>query len=151
MSIHDAFNDIAVEQGGIASTDGTIIGAIDALTDALAGEDAERAKSIEGAIRLLGEHIGSAASSGTYTFSIWNVDSTGTMATDGDYATARASLTNAKPIVCVICGWNFDQDYPLFDSPKMLSVELDQTNIKLWLSSTNGYSWSENGVEYFEL
>lgn len=58
MSIHGAINEIAEAQGGTPSTDGTIIGAIDALTDAMAGSDQERASSIEGAVRSLGEHIG---------------------------------------------------------------------------------------------
>ena len=53
MTIADELNSIAVAQGGTASTDGTISGAIDALNDALAGSDQERAKSIEAAIALL--------------------------------------------------------------------------------------------------
>ena len=59
MTIAEAFNDIAVAQGGAASKSGTIAGAIDALNDALAGSDQPAAQTIEGAIRLLGEHIGS--------------------------------------------------------------------------------------------
>ena len=58
MSIVSAFNNIAVEQGGTADTSGTIIGAIDALNDALAGSDQERASSIEEAVTLLGGNIG---------------------------------------------------------------------------------------------
>ena len=57
MTIASAFNDIAVEQGGTASTSGTIAGAIDALNDALAGSDQECAQTIEHAVILLGEHI----------------------------------------------------------------------------------------------
>ena len=58
MTIAQAFNDIAVAQGGTASKSGTIAGAIDALNDALAGSDQSAAQSIEQAVRLLGEHIG---------------------------------------------------------------------------------------------
>ena len=58
MTIASAFNKIAVAQGGTASTSGTIAGAIDALNDALAGSDQECAQTIEGAIELLGQHIG---------------------------------------------------------------------------------------------
>lgn len=65
MTIADELNAIAVAQGGTASTDGTIAGAIDALNDALAGSDQERAKSIEAAIALLGQHIGGASPTGT--------------------------------------------------------------------------------------
>lgn len=57
MTIADELNKIAVAQGGTASDDG-ISGAIDALNDALAGSDQEAAQSIEGAIALLGQHIG---------------------------------------------------------------------------------------------
>ena len=58
MTIAQAFNDIATAQGGTPSSSGTIAGAIDALNDALAGSDQECAQTIEGAVRLLGSHIG---------------------------------------------------------------------------------------------
>ena len=65
MTIAEAFNDIAVAQGGAASKSGTIAGAIDALNDALAGSDQPAAQTIEGAIKLLGEHIGSGGGGAT--------------------------------------------------------------------------------------
>lgn len=58
MTIASAFNEIAVEQGGTAAKSGAITAAIDALNDALAGSDQPQAKTIEEAVRLLGEHIG---------------------------------------------------------------------------------------------
>ena len=58
MTIVDAFNEITVSQGGTPNYSGTIAGAIDALNDALAGSDQPSAQTIEGAVRLLGEHIG---------------------------------------------------------------------------------------------
>ena len=58
MTIADAFNEIAVAQGGTPNYSGTIAAAIDALNDALAGSDQPAAQTIEGAVRLLGEHIG---------------------------------------------------------------------------------------------
>ena len=58
MTIAQAFNEIAVAQGGTASTSGTVAGAIDALNDALAGSDQPAEQSIEAAVRLLGQHIG---------------------------------------------------------------------------------------------
>ena len=64
MTIAQAFNEIAVANGGTASTSGTIAGAIDALNDALAGADQESAQTIEDAVRLLGQHIGSGAAYG---------------------------------------------------------------------------------------
>lgn len=58
MTIAQAFNEIAVAQGGTAAKSGAITAAIDALNDALAGSDQQQAKTIEQAVRLLGEHIG---------------------------------------------------------------------------------------------
>lgn len=58
MTIAKAFNDIAVAQGGTASKSGTITGALDALTDALAGSDQPAPQTIEQGVRMLGEHIG---------------------------------------------------------------------------------------------
>ena len=59
MTIASAFNDIAVAQGGTANKSGTIAGAIDALSDALAGSDVKSPQTIEGAVRMMGEHISS--------------------------------------------------------------------------------------------
>lgn len=67
MTIQKAFNDIAVAQGGTAATEKTITAAIDALNDALAGSDQPQAQTIEQAVRLLGEHIGSSSSGGGNT------------------------------------------------------------------------------------
>ena len=64
MTIAQAFNEIAVAQGGTANNSGTIAGAIDALNDALAGADQEAAQTIEEAVRLLGAHIGSGGGGG---------------------------------------------------------------------------------------
>lgn len=58
MTIAQAFNEIAVAQGGTPSKSGTIAGAIDALNDALAGSDQASAQTIEDAVRLLGQNIG---------------------------------------------------------------------------------------------
>ena len=62
MTIAQAFNEIAVAQGGTASKSGTIAGAIDALNDALAGSDQASAQTIEDAVRLLGQNIGGGSS-----------------------------------------------------------------------------------------
>lgn len=62
MTIAQAFNDIAVAQGGTPSKSGTIAGAIDALNDALAGSDQQSAQTIEDAVRLLGQNIGGGSS-----------------------------------------------------------------------------------------
>lgn len=62
MTIASAFNEIAVAQGGTASKSGTITGALDALTDALAGSDQPAPQTIEAGVRMLGEHIGGGGS-----------------------------------------------------------------------------------------
>ena len=62
MTIAQAFNEIAAAQGGTPNNSGTIAGAIDALNDALAGSDQEAASTIEGAVRMLGSHIGGGSS-----------------------------------------------------------------------------------------
>ena len=71
MTIASAFNEIAVANGGQADTSGTIAGAVDALTDALAGSDVAQGATIEDGVRVLGEYIsggGGSAIGGT----IWN-------------------------------------------------------------------------------
>lgn len=74
MTIASAFNDIAVAQGGTAAKSGAITAAIDALNDALAGSDQPQAKTIEQAVRLLGEHIGGGGGGGTVKCYIINDD-----------------------------------------------------------------------------
>jgi len=58
MTIADAFNEITIAQGGTPNYSGTIAAAIDALNDTLAGSDQPADPTIEGAVRLLGQHIG---------------------------------------------------------------------------------------------
>lgn len=58
MTIAQAFNEITVAQGGTPNGGGTITGAIDALNDTLAGSDQAQGRTIEDAVRLLGQHIG---------------------------------------------------------------------------------------------
>lgn len=58
MTIADAFNEITIAQGGTPNYSGTIASAIDSLNDTLAGSDQPAETTIEGAVRLLGQHIG---------------------------------------------------------------------------------------------
>lgn len=78
MTIASAFNDIAVEQGGTAAKSGAITAAIDALNDALAGSDQPQAKTIEQAVRLLGEHIGGGGGGTEYNITCYDSGSQGT-------------------------------------------------------------------------
>lgn len=66
MTIADAFNDIAVKQGGQADKSGTIAGAVDALTDALAGSDVAQGATIEDGVRVLGEYISGGGGGGSF-------------------------------------------------------------------------------------
>lgn len=61
MTIVSEINAIVTENGGTASTDGTIIGALDALADTLAGENVERQDSITRAIEALAPYISTGA------------------------------------------------------------------------------------------
>ena len=74
MTIAQAFNEIAVAQGGTASKSGTIAGAIDALNDALAGSDQASAQTIEDAVRLLGQNIGSGGGSNAHKLYVYAED-----------------------------------------------------------------------------
>ena len=70
MTIASAFNEIAVANGGTADNSGTIAGAVDALTDALAGSDVAQGATIEDGVRVLGEYIGGGGGSlGKYLWS----------------------------------------------------------------------------------
>ena len=84
MTIASAFNDIAVEQGGTAAKSGAITASIDALNDALAGSDQPQAKTIEEAVRLLGEHIGGGGGGGTVKCYIADSDNPMTPLNVGD-------------------------------------------------------------------
>ena len=65
MTIASAFNEIAVANGGTADNSGTIAGAVDALTDALAGSDVAQGATIEDGVRVLGEYIGGGGGTAT--------------------------------------------------------------------------------------
>ena len=62
MTIASEFNKITEKLGGTPSNSGTIASAIDALNDVLAGSDQPAVQTIEGAVALLGEHIGGGSS-----------------------------------------------------------------------------------------
>ena len=92
MTIASAFNDIAVAQGGTAAKSGAITAAIDALNDALAGSDQPTAKTIEQAVRLLGEHIGGGGVS-TVKCYILNMEDPTTAYNPSDVAVQDSSQT----------------------------------------------------------
>ena len=84
MTIASAFNEIAVAQGGTAAKSGAITAAIDALNDALAGSDQPQAKTIEQAVRLLGEHIGGGGGASIGSLRMLPFFYTGTIAEGAD-------------------------------------------------------------------
>ena len=63
-TIADELNAISVEHGYTGAAPKTIAGAIDALTDTLAGEDIEERRTIAGAIHALAPYIGSGGGGG---------------------------------------------------------------------------------------
>lgn len=109
MTIASAFNDIAVAQGGTAAKSGAITAAIDALNDALAGSDQPQAKTIEQAVRLLGEHIGGGGGGTEYSIACYHFDGEGLAPIDSIiypavwnpetnwWKTSGDAVTKAKP------------------------------------------------------
>lgn len=110
MTISQAFNEIAVAQGGTASKNGSIASAIDALNDALAGSDQPAANTIEGAVRLLGQHIGSGGGGATVgNIVAFGIVNEGTP-TNGSEVFNR---TTDGPLFLSLGGhplWEFEQD-----------------------------------------
>lgn len=109
MTIASAFNEIAVAQGGTAAKSGAITAAIDALNDALAGSDQPQAKTIEQAVRLLGEHIGGGGGGTEYSITCYHFDGEGLTPIDSIihsavwnletswWKAAGGAVTKAKP------------------------------------------------------
>lgn len=118
MTIASAFNDIAAAQGGTVSENGSIASAIDALNDALAGSDQPAASTIEGAVRLLGQHIGSGGGDGGGA-TVGNIVAFGIVnegtPTNGSEVFNR---TTDGPLFLSLGGhplWEFEQDgYPVY-------------------------------------
>lgn len=106
MTIADAFNEITIAQGGTPNYSGTIAAAIDALNDALAGSDQPAALTVEGAVRLLGEHI----NGGEVLDAVIELNAdlnapacAGTLA-EGDFAAIREKAANDEPISVSVRG-----------------------------------------------
>lgn len=98
MTIASAFNEIAVANGGTADNSGTIAGAVDALTDALAGSDVAQGATIEDGVRVLGEYISGGGGGGSFG-RMGTVDVTsGGASFDGALA-IRASKTGSNIVM----------------------------------------------------
>lgn len=91
MTIASAFNEITAAQGGTPDNSGTIAGAVDALADALAGEDVPQGRTIEDNVRLLGDYIGGGGPTPTGTIEI---DENGTYDVAA-YASANVDVSSA--------------------------------------------------------
>lgn len=89
-SIARAFNDVAIAQGGEYGG-ATIAGAIDALTDALAGEDVPRPATIADAVSLMGEYVGGGGGGGGYP-----VDTLATMTITSQAFTTKSKYATYK-------------------------------------------------------
>ena len=90
MTIASAFNEIAVANGGQADNSGTIAGAVDALTDALAGSDVAQGATIEDGVRVLGEYI-SGGGGGTFGGTNYCYNKFGSPVTVSAYASPQAN------------------------------------------------------------
>lgn len=104
---------------------------------------AEKMNNIEGGIQ-------EAASSGGggVDATIWQVDSSGGMTVDGDFASARSKLESHRPIVVLY--YEQHQDFSFFLYPVILGVgynSADPDKITLHIDSAATWIWTANGIE----
>ena len=109
MTIAQAFNEITVAQGGTPNNGGTITGAIDALNDTLAGSDQEQGRTIEDAVRLLGQHIGGGGSS--VTVEALTVTENDTYTAPEGKAYSPVTVNVAMPTATIYFVENYDGAY----------------------------------------
>lgn len=110
MTIASAFNEIAVANGGQADTSGTIAGAVDALTDALAGSDVAQGATIEDGVRVLGEYI-SGGGGGSISSTVYRVFDksasapvVGGIEPDDESYNIGQTLYGANDVICAAIG-----------------------------------------------
>ena len=131
MTIASAFNDIAVAHGGTAAKSGAITAAIDALNDALAGSDQPQAKTIEQAVRLLGEHIGGGGEVETATL---------TVISNSDFATLSAPVA-----INIGAGTAYIASSPIVSGTKTYTVLIGGVGSKVTIESSNPLEISTSG------
>ena len=138
-------NDIAKEQGGTPSADGTIASALDALNDALAGSDQPAAQTIEAAVALLGQHIGGGGGSKGISVGVADGDFNITWVDtpcvypaanfDGDYApdTDQDPVTSAPAgaVVGIVA-------QPLIDAGKITEM----SSVSMFIGDKDNFAWA---------
>ena len=114
MTIAQAFNEITVAQGGTPNNGGTITGAIDALNDTLAGSDQAAGRTIEDAVRLLGQHIGGGGSSVTVEALTATENKTYTAPEGKAYSPVTVNVAAAIPTPKITAQINIDNPSALY-------------------------------------
>ena len=127
MTIAQAFDEITVQHGGTASKSGSIASAIDALNDALAGSDQEAAQDIEGAVRLLGQHIGGGSASGTIEIT---ENGEGIDVAQYAYADVNVSQGGLPDYVFLMIATYVDEDLTLPNTASEIIAAMDSPNNK---------------------
>lgn len=76
MTIASAIDDVIIDQGGTPDPTDTIADSLVNLAGVLAGETIDKTETIEGAVKILGEHIGGGggASVGNITYLFYSSD-----------------------------------------------------------------------------
>lgn len=133
MTIASAFNDIAVAQGGTAAKSGAITASIDALNDALAGSDQPQAKTIEQAVRLLGEHIGGGGGGEVETATL-------TVISNSDFATLSAPVARN-----VGAGTAYIASSPIDSGTNTYTVLIGGVGSQVTIESSNSLQISVSG------
>ena len=158
MTIAQAFNEITIAQGGTPNGGGTITGAIDALNDTLAGSDQAQGRTIEDAVRLLGQHIGGGSSINVEPLNV----------TENDTYTAPEGKAYSPVTVDVAGGASFgdpqsyymlassqgstisvgDYFYDTFNGGEMPICEVDSGDDVIISSYTGEYPGDPKGLNY---
>ena len=77
---------------------------------------------------------------------------TGVYGIDGDFASSLEKVQNGIPLAAIYCqgssgSWGFSVIYPTLMGTGY--SESDPNTITLYMGSTEGFYWTENGIEHF--
>lgn len=145
MTIAQAFNEITVAQGGTPNNGGTIAGAIDALNDTLAGSDQAQGRTIEDAVRLLGQHIGGGGSSVTVEALTATENKTYTAPEGKAYSPVTVNVAGSTTEYDILCCKWVDGSYVETAAKFYVATEYDTENYK-WLYSGTAVSSAAPGT-----
>lgn len=165
MTIASAFNELAVANGGTADSSGTIAGAIDALTDALAGSDIPEGRTIEDNVKILGEHL-SGGGGETVEFAVgvtadngtsWLTSNYGTVTANGEALAAKDTIASGATTVMLFeasAGALIEvlppDDYGITEEGTYSYIDYNASKAA-WIAENpmlSEFFWVENGVQF---